>query len=90
MSSSELCNACNIFNICHEPQKTVAKACQHFKGDLPEGYVYYRYSAALFVRKRGFAANIGYLDLPSGKHWLEQWEIDRLRREGKPYEARRR
>jgi len=78
MSSSELCKACKIFNICHEGQKYVAKCCQHFKGDLPKGYVYYRFSAAKFVRKRGFAANIGYLDLPSGRKWLEEWELHRL------------
>ena len=75
---SPLCKVCNIFNICHEGQKFIARACQHFEGELPEGYYYYRYSAVKFVRKRGFAANIGYLDLLSGRQWLEQWELDRL------------
>lgn len=82
MSDSELCKACKTFPICHEPQKSVAKSCQHFKGDLPEGfYLYYGSIAVKFVRKKGFAANIGYLDLPDRKVWLEQWQVDNLMKE---------
>lgn len=75
---SDLCKACKIFNICHEPQKTVAKACIHFEGDLPDGHLMYRGFAVRFTRKRGFASNIGYMDLPSGRKWLEQWQVNDL------------
>lgn len=76
--SSELCKACEIFSICHEGQKTVAKSCIHFKGDLPNGYFKYRSIAVRFIRKKGFASNIGYLDLPK-KVWLEQGQLNNLR-----------
>ncbi len=77
MMESELCKACKIFPICHESQKTVASACIHFKGDLPNGFLQYRGIAVRFIRKRGFASNIGYLDLPK-KVWLEQWQVNNL------------
>ena len=78
--SSELCKACEIFRICHESQKTVASACMYFKGDLPNGFLQYRGMAVQFVRKKGFASNIGYLDLPK-KVWLEQGQLNRLEAE---------
>ena len=74
---SDLCKACKIFNICHEPHKTVARSCMHFEGDLPDGYLLYRGIAVKFVRKKGFASNIGYLDLRK-KVWLEQGQVDNL------------
>jgi len=75
---SLLCKACNIFNICHEPQKFVANACQHFEGELPNGYVKYRSTAVKLVYKKGFAANIAYLEMPYGKEWLERWQVRAL------------
>ena len=75
---SDLCKACKIFNICHEPQKKMARSCQHFEGDIPNGYVEYLSLVVKLVYKRGFASNIAYLDLPSGRQWLEQWQVNNL------------
>ncbi len=72
--SSELCKACKTFPICHESQKTIARSCQHFEGVLPEGYLMYRSAAVLFIRKKGFASKIGYLDLPK-RVWLSEWQV---------------
>ena len=71
---SELCKACEIFRICHESQKTVASACMYFKGDLPNGFLQYRGMAVRFIRKKGFASKIGYLDLPK-RVWLSEWQV---------------
>ena len=80
MSQSKLCKACEIFNICHEPQKRVAKACQHFKGEIPNGFMFHYSSVAKLVYKKGFADKIAYLDKPSGKVWLSQYELNDLRK----------
>jgi hypothetical protein len=56
----------------------VARACQHFRGNIPSGYVKYRSSVVKLVYKKGFASNIAYLDMPYGKEWLEQWQVDDL------------
>ena len=77
MSMSDLCDACEIFSICHESKKTVAKSCMYFKGDLPNGFLQYRGIAVQFIRKKGFASNIGYLDLPK-KVWLAQEQLRNL------------
>jgi len=75
---SPLCRACKIYNICHEPQKLVARACQHFEGELPNGFVNYRHTVVELIYKKGFAANIAYLNMPYGKEWLERWQVNKL------------
>ncbi len=81
MNDSELCKACTIFNICHEPQKRVAKGCQYFKGEIPNGFMFHYGSVAKLVYKKGFADKIVYLDKTSGKVWLSYVELVDLRRE---------
>ena len=78
MSKTELCRACKIFQICHEPNKYFAKFCQHFKGDMPNGYIKYQNNVVQLIYKRGFGANIAYLNMPHGKVWLDQSKLTSL------------
>jgi len=70
---SELCKACNIFNICHEPEKTVAKSCHYFEGEIPKGFIRYRSSTAKFVENH-WRGHAGYLDTRNGKKWIT-WSL---------------
>jgi len=81
MGYSELCKSCKICNICHEPQKLIAEHCQHFKGEIPNGFIKYRSCVSRLVYKRGFADNIAYVQRPHEKMWLNRYQLNELLRE---------
>jgi len=72
---SELCKACQIFNICHEPQKYTAESCHHFKGTPPQGYLRIDGGVCNFVENH-WKGNKGYFVRTWGREWVDQTQFD--------------
>lgn len=90
---SELCKACKIKQICHEPQKHFAKSCQHFIGDIPEGFYFIETGACQFIPNR-WKGNKGYFVYPWGRKWVThsqfEWALERGNRRQEDIEKRAR
>jgi len=79
--TSELCDSCKIKHICHESNKHFTESCQHFGGEIPNGFVRYYSSVSRLIYKRGFADKIAYIQRPNRKIWFSRYKLNNLLKE---------
>jgi hypothetical protein len=57
----------------------ITECCQYFKGELPEGWIYYNGAFRRF-REGNWRGHAGYVYIDNKRVWLYKWQIEQERK----------